>query len=73
MGRVVCPVLSKHVCELCGESGYKAHTRKFCSMNPLTFGRPQEEGFLPGMLPKDIAETALKTLALIESIGNDNS
>ncbi|KAA0188022.1 hypothetical protein HAZT_HAZT004576 [Hyalella azteca] len=58
-GRVVCPVLSQHVCELCGASGSDAHTRKYCPLNPLTLGEPEKRGFPPGMLPLDVQNHTL--------------
>lgn len=29
-GKVTCPILWKHKCELCGATGDKAHTRSYC-------------------------------------------
>uniref|UniRef100_T1KF12 Nanos-type domain-containing protein n=1 Tax=Tetranychus urticae TaxID=32264 RepID=T1KF12_TETUR len=29
-GRVTCPILVKHVCEICGATGPLAHTRSYC-------------------------------------------
>ncbi|KAI1293794.1 Nanos -like protein 1 [Halotydeus destructor] len=29
-GKVTCPILSRHVCELCGATGPEAHTRSHC-------------------------------------------
>lgn len=31
-GFVTCPILQKHVCELCGASGPQAHTRSYCKV-----------------------------------------
>ncbi|KAG5888575.1 hypothetical protein JTB14_029872 [Gonioctena quinquepunctata] len=30
-GIVICPILRKYVCELCGQTGDYAHTRKYCT------------------------------------------
>ncbi|KAF2362445.1 Zinc finger nanos-type, partial [Trinorchestia longiramus] len=62
LGRVVCPVLSKHVCELCGARGPAAHTRKYCPYNPLTRGEPERLGFPPGMMPVDVLNNTLVKL-----------
>merc|ERR550519_887525 len=29
-GQLICPVLRSHVCEICGSTGDKAHTRNYC-------------------------------------------
>ena len=34
-GRVLCPILRSHVCELCQRTGDHAHTRTYC---PLAAG-----------------------------------
>jgi len=44
-GDVICPQLAKHVCEFCGATGTKAHTRAYC---------PQGEGAV-GKVPLPIA------------------
>lgn len=33
-GLVTCPVLRKHVCDICGKTGDEAHTRRYCPENP---------------------------------------
>lgn len=41
-GNVTCPVLRAHQCEVCGESGNKAHTKTYCPKVIERFGhRPQ--------------------------------
>ncbi|XP_072376227.1 uncharacterized protein nanos [Diabrotica undecimpunctata] len=32
-GKILCPILKKHVCEICGATGELAHTRKYCPAN----------------------------------------
>ncbi|XP_077551890.1 nanos homolog 2-like [Haemaphysalis longicornis] len=31
---VVCPILRKHRCEICGATGNNSHTRSYCPMKP---------------------------------------
>jgi len=47
---------------MCGATGDVAHTRKYCPRNPLTQGKPEEKGFPPGMIPKDVHVGVLKQL-----------
>ncbi|CAH1175852.1 unnamed protein product, partial [Phaedon cochleariae] len=36
-GTVMCPILKKYVCELCGATGPNAHTRKYCVLYKRKF------------------------------------
>lgn len=38
-GNVTCPILQAHVCEICGATGSKAHTRTYCPVLKAT-GQP---------------------------------
>ncbi|KAL7648026.1 UNVERIFIED_CONTAM: hypothetical protein RMT77_001643 [Armadillidium vulgare] len=50
-GGVVCPVLYKFRCKLCGATGRDAHTQKFCPRNPITRGDPIGNNVRPGLMP----------------------
>ena len=51
-GDVVCPILSAYKCKLCGATGTKAHTIKYCKMNFMTKGDPIKMGLPSGLAPK---------------------
>jgi len=38
-GSVCCPYLRGHTCEICGDTGDKAHTRSYCPQNPVPGAR----------------------------------
>ncbi|XP_037068796.1 nanos homolog 2-like [Pollicipes pollicipes] len=40
-GRVLCPILRSHVCELCQGTGDTAHTRSYCPLVTGGRGRPR--------------------------------
>ena len=48
---MICPVLFKFVCKMCGATGSRAHTHKYCKNNHFTRGDPVAAGMPPGRPP----------------------
>ncbi|KAK3869522.1 hypothetical protein Pcinc_025162 [Petrolisthes cinctipes] len=59
-GQVLCPVLSAYTCRLCGATGTRAHTLKYCPMNQVTHGDPIAAGFPPGLMHPNITMELMK-------------
>jgi hypothetical protein len=53
-GQLICPVLRSHVCEICGSTGDKAHTRNYC---PQVKQEKKNQLAIPVMLKKTMRQS----------------